>query len=536
MKIYSKLILAAVAVACGVSTGRAGEPDAKNRYDFGFIEQTNPWLTSSNGAGLRWLTISNTSKAEAYFTKSNGDFKNYSESADSYQFGLNTESYYTLGKVTLYGKIAYDNFMGQDMTGSVWIDPYDAPFNIVEFYDKDAGEKNREHYRVAAGVGYDLARALRIGARFDYGATNYTKRKDLRHTNTQLDMNLSLGLTYTFCGRFTLGADYIYARKIEELKFDTFGTTDQQYYVLIAPGAFYGNWEQYGGRGYTEASYTPPLFNEYQGAAVQLAYNSDRVDAFYEFTYKSRDGYYGFRHNNYRPYFTEHESDQFRHKIYAALKGEHSVHSVTASASYEALKNYEMVYETGRDEGGNYYLDYFGRNLNADRETLTVTGRYQSAWGIEGYMPRWSVTVDGLYWQQNVTASLFPFYRDQKIRHAAVDVTLHRTFFAGSNLFGVSLKGGYAKGGGFEYADGTYLEPSASTVVPKQTEWYMHREFEYLTASRFNGSIAARYTRMLGKGVNAYIDLKYNLTTARKITYLDGKNFNVFQLTVGCSF
>ena len=536
MKPTSKLIISVVVAACGISTSLAEEPVAKNLCDFEFIEQTNPWLTCNNGAGLRWLTVPSTSQVKAFFNKSDGDFKNYYESNDSYAFGLNAESYFTLKRTTFYGKVAYENFMGRNMTGSAWIDPYDAPFNILEYYDENPGKKNRENYLIAAGVGYDLLSSLRIGARFDYMATNYAKRKDLRHTNTQLDMNLTAGLTYTLADKFTVGANYIYARKIEEILFETFGTTDKVYYVHIAPGAFYGNWELFGGSGYTAGSNPAPLFNEYQGVSAQLAFNSRNVDLFYEFTYKSREGYYGFKHDNYDPQLTEHEADIFEQKVYAAIKGDRAVHSLSVNIAYQELDNYELAYESGRDEGGTYYINYFGRNQNNNRQTLSVDGEYQSAWGIEGLTPRWILSLDGLYWQQNLIASIFPFYRDQKIWQAAANIGLQRNFFVGRNLIGVTLKGGYAKGGGFEKKDGTYVTPSASTALPRESEWYLHREFEYLTAKRFNGCVAARYTRMFNKGINAFIDARYNFTSASDIVYLDGKGFNVFQVTLGCTF
>ncbi len=536
MKPTSKIIISVVVAACGISTSLAEEPIAKNLYDFDFIEQINPWLTSNNGAGLRWLTVPSTSQVKAFFNKSNGDFKNYYESDDSYAFGLNAESYYTLKRTTFYGKVAYENFMGKNMTGSAWIDPYDAPFNILEFYNDSPGKKNRESYLIAAGVGYDLLSNLRIGARFDYKAVNYTKRKDLRHTNTLLDMNLTAGLTYTLADKFTVGANYIYARKIEEIGFEVFGTTDKMYYVHIAPGAFYGNWELFGGSGYTAGTDPAPQFNEYQGVSAQLAFNSEEVDLFYEFTYKNREGHYGFKHAVYYPQLTEHEGNIFGHKVYAALKRERAVHSITAEVAYQELDNYELAYESGRDDRGAYYINYFGRNQNNNRQALSIDGEYQSAWGIEGLTPRWILTLDGHYWQQNIIASIYPFFREQKIKQTVANIGVQRNFFIGRNLIGVTLKGGYGKGGGFAKKDGTYTTPSASTALPRESEWYLNQEFEYLTADRFNGCIAARYTRMFHKSINAFIDLRYNFTSAKDIVYLDGRGFNVFQLTLGCTF
>lgn len=522
----------------GAASAAAAEPVDKNTYDFGFIESTSPWLTSSNGAGLRWLRVPSVSQAGAYFTKQFGDFRNYYESDNSYQFGISTESYLTIKKISLYGCLGYDNFMGRNMTGSIWVDPYDAPFDMVEYTDANAGEKNREDYKVAAGVGYDLAKNLRIGARADYTATNYAKRKDLRHANTKLDMELSLGLTYTFADYCTVGANYLYARNIEELEFEIDGVKDKQYDMLITPGGFIGKRETFSeiNGGYTHASAPQPLFNRYQGAAVQLGFDNGRVEMFYEFVYKSREGYYGLKHNTYYPYYTEHEADIFRHTIYGAYKTAAALHTAKLVLEYDKLENYELAYETGRDEGGVYYVNYFGRNLNADRETIDISGQYRSAWDLHGYMPRWSVSLDGRYRQRNLTASVFPFYRNSKIRYAALSATLQRAFFVGKNVVDLKVKGGYARGGGFKAFDNVYTEPSPATAKPAEVSAYLDREFEYFRAPRFEGAFGARYTRMFAKGVNAYIDLKYDFTAASDIVYLDGSKHHIFRITLGCTF
>lgn len=538
MKISARYIAAAVLTLCSLSEGRGQNPVAsKNSTDFRTVEAHQAWLTSRNAAGLRFFDMENFSQAEAYFQKDNGGFRNYFQSDDSYSFGVATESYFTLGRATLYGHISYNNTMGRNMTGSMWIDPYDAPFNIVEFYDSDAGNKNREDYRIAAGAGFDLTKRLRIGARFNYTATNYTKRKDLRHATKQLDMEVMPGLSYTFGQHFTVGANYIYARKIEEVLFKAYGTKDKQYYVLITPGAFYGSWELHGNSGgYTDESNTQPLFNTYQGAALQLAWNSQRADIHLESAWKSRKGYYGQKHSSYSPYYTEHEASILENRLCAAYKADNARFSLTVEADYESLDNYEMVYQRDRDEAGVYHVNYLGRNLSTERENLDVSASLRSEWSFNGSLSRWSAGIDAQMTQHNLTASVYPFYRKQNISTVSVGASLQRNFFTGRNIIGAELNAGFGSGSGFAAKDGLYTTPSASTAEPRETSWYLDREFEYLTTPRIAAAIGAGYTRQLKKGINICIKARYDLTYALQTTVLDNNRFGVLRITAGCTF
>lgn len=536
MKRYIKIAVPALFALCSVIMSKAAEPTPKNYYDFDFIEHSNAWLTCNNAAALRLLPVKNISKATAYGTKSDGDFKNYSESDDSYQFGLNTASYYTLGKITLYGKIGYDFFSGLRMSGSVFTNPYEMPFDFVEYNENNAGKKNKETYTVDAGIGYELSRHWTVGARFNYSATNYAKRRDLRHTNTRLDWDLNFGIMYSLNKCFGVGANYIYARKVEDIKFEEIGTNEQKLFMLVSSGAFYGRWEQFSSSGFISTT-TQPVFNKYHGASAQIFITKPNLKAFYEFTYKSREGYFGLKHSGYDPMYSEHDGDIFEHKIFGAILGDHSQHSATIDLQYEKLKNYETVYQQYKDESGLWVINYFGRNLTSQRENLYLTGEYRADLGIKEYMPKWSIIADGAYMQRNVTASVYPFYRDQKLKQLSANIAVNRTFFSGRNLFGVLLKGGYAKGGGIKARDGYYAEPSSATAKPQELTDLLNSEFEYISAPRINGSVGARYTRLFSKGVNGYIDLRYNFTSATKdLTYLNGKKFQALNLTIGCTF
>ena len=78
------------------------ERKEKPLYDFDYIARSDGWLASYNAAGLHGaVPVLGVSYAEAYFGKQNGRFINYWESDDSYDFGLKTESFRRLAKVSI---------------------------------------------------------------------------------------------------------------------------------------------------------------------------------------------------------------------------------------------------------------------------------------------------------------------------------------------------------------------------------------------------------------------------------------------------
>ena len=65
------------------------------------------------------------------------------------------------------------------MGGSAFIDPYEQPFDIVEYTDTTRGVKNLETYRLAGAISTDLTHRVTLSAKVDYHAANYAKQKNL---------------------------------------------------------------------------------------------------------------------------------------------------------------------------------------------------------------------------------------------------------------------------------------------------------------------------------------------------------------------
>lgn len=514
----------------------SAQPTEQNFYDFDLIKRSNGWLTSNNASHLNLLPVSKTSVVQAAFTKDNGEFKNYHQSNNSYNAGAHTESFSRIGKrVAVYGKLLYDNFRGENMGGSVLIDPYFSSFNIVEMTDTTSGRKSQERYNLVGGIGVELTSKLHLGAKIDYSAVNYAKAKDLRHTNFMLDMTVSAGLSYKLSDAFTVGANYLYHRNVESLYFKIYGTTDKMYHSLIDFGAFYGQREQSGEKGYAQLTDRKPLVSVLNGASLQLdfAFTPD-IRFFNEFSYRNRSGYYGAKARNSITYL-EDSGMELDYSGHFSINKKSQIHIVKLAASYKLLANNENIFQE-KYQSGKTTIEYFGQNKVLDRMTLTGNLEYSANLGVNSYRPTWTITAGADAFYRDITASIYPFYRKQDILSWNGYLRGGYNIINEKGIIGFRLGAGYGSGAGSMANDGTYAPPSANAKTPKTAEYALQREFEYLTANRINANLGLRYSRFFNKGITGYIDLTYNFINALGITYLKGNMHHSLNLSVGMTF
>ncbi len=510
------------------------QPTEKNLYNFDYIKYSQGWLTSYNPSGLFVLPVKSTSVVEAFFNKENGAFTNFNLSDDSYKYGAYTESYMKMNnKVTFYGFVSYDSFTGKNMGGSPFIDPSKTPFDIVEYADDKRGVKVKETYKLIGGVGYNLWKGLHIGGKIDYSVADYFKIKDLRHYNSMLDLSLAVGATYSF-KKLDIGINYYHRRNIESITFKIFGPTDMSYFSLISYGAFMGNREVFGEQGYT--SNVNPLITKHHGGSLQLNLRLKKGIIFFnEFSFRVLKGHYGKLSDNY-PIYTGHngkEIEYFGLLSIPTISG--SLHTVKLSGIYLNLLNEENIFKRVTVDGVNT-IKYFGSNEVGKKNNINASLEYNANLGLKGYTPKWLVKggVDALY--RTTTASLYPYYRKQTIYSAIGFVSLGWNKVGNKGILGLRANVGYGLGGGTKANDGTYTPPTSSQGAPRNTPFYLDREYEFYTAHRVNASVGFRYSYFVQKGFTAYVDLNYNFTNAINVTAFNGNMRHMAAITLGCSF
>jgi hypothetical protein len=500
------------------------------------LRQSEAWLGSENAAGLQALPDIRLSTVEAYLHKGNGAFVNYHESDNYTEAGARTESYYRLNpRVVFYGKVHYGNFTGRNMGGSAWIDPYAMPFDLVESVDTTRGTKNLEHYRLTGALSVKVWRGLSLGGRIDYYAANYAKRRDLRHINKRSDLVFSAGAVYVFGNAIEVGVNYFYRYNAEDIKFDTYGTTDRQYTSLVSFGGFFGRTELYSntGSGYTiDAN---PLFNEYHGAAVQASWRFTHWRLFVEAAGKLRSGEYGTR-GTANIVYSEHESDELSLAGTLSYRRKAAQHLLKAGYRQEGLENYENVYREEHTSGNRSEIVYYGKNIVRDAKQQQAQLTYTGWFGIADYRPAWRVEAGVDYTQQTQTVSQYPYYRKQRLYRYNLFLNAGRTFEWRDNDFGVALGGAYGNGGGEPKDDGLYSPPSSTQKPPKNFDGYLYHEFDYLTTPRVGGHSEVVYARRFRPGLRASVSLRYELMHALQPVNIPGNVFHFVSLSLGCTF
>lgn len=494
-------------------------------------------LASENPAYLQYVPVSQLSMAEVYFSKNNGEFINYHESPDSYEVGVQTESFFRLNpKVVLHGKIHYANFNGKQMGGSVFIDPYIRSFDIQETTDATRGNKNREDYFLTGAASFRVSNRLSLGGRIDYRAANYAKFKDLRHVNKLFDFTGIIGAMYAFGDSFEWGINYFYRRDVEDVEFKMHGTTDERYISFIDLGAFYGSHEEFGSDGYTDPDYSSPAVGEWHGVSLQFTYKNNENRVFFnELSYRVQNGYYGKRSPS-TPVFLEHRAPVIAYNGSFSFHQKNNRHVFSAGIEREKLTNHENIYRKENYEGGRREIVYLGQNPILSQSILKSSLAYTADLNVVDFCPRWIFKAEANYFSRQQKVSIYPYYRAYDIQVFDIMASAARNIEHGQNRYGLFAGVQHVFGGNFHKEDGVYATPSDTQRPPKDNDTFLSRELEYLTAARLEGNAGVSLTRAFSKNLTGYIRVDYSITNASAVKHLGGSTRHLVTCTAGCTF
>lgn len=536
----SRKIIYILAIMGGVfnSALMAQTPTKLDWSQFDDTKIVSGWLQSENAAGLTRCETQRISNIAIYGSIDRGDLKNYYSSDKEYCFGLKAASYYRVSKRTvLYGEVGYHNLTRLGATGSYFIDPLQTPFDLMEFTEEHAGRKKLEQFHVLGSVGAELTDWLSVGATFDYNTANYAKRKDLRHTNSLMDMTFSPALRFRVSENLSFGLNYTYRRRNESLLLSLYGKTDQNYYSLLSYGAFFGKREFFGDQGYTSKSESKPLFDKYHGGGIQASWRiSPRVEWFNEVSYRIRDGYYGDPSPSTIVY-AEHDGSEFAYKTLLTNNGDRNIHIWRIEFVRREVNNFENVYRYQSEETGKNYIEYLDKIEVGKRTERQINFGYVGQIALRDGIPVWRVAIDGSFDSREIKASNYPDYRKQNIAWWHIDLSGERNLLYNKNCFTIGLRGGYAFGTGDSWQDGKYESSNESETLTRTNNDLLMQEYEFLTAPQLNITPKIRYTRQLGqKNIRGYIELDYAWSMAFSAESLGDAMRHVVRLSVGCNF
>mgnify|MGYP003575583588 CR=1 FL=1 len=512
----------------------AQQTDSLSIADIDYVLRSEGWLSSRNPTGLKDLRVTSVAAAETFFRKSNGGFHNYHQSDNSYSYGLDVQSFHRLDEnLVLSGSFLYDAFTGKHMTGSAFIDPYKNPFNIVEMVESMEGNKELETYHLTGAISGQLNSRLAIGAGIDYQSANYAKMRDLRHVNKLLDMCLSAGGAYQLFRKAGIGVNYAYQRRVESVRFNFFGNTNEQFSSLIDFGAFFGRKERFGNEGYTDE--TKPLTNIGHAVSLQLNFNfTERSKLFNEFSLTRMKGGFG-EDGTDSKLLTEHKVSEYSYRGIVSLAGERKLQLLRLDITYSTGINYENELVRQTEPGGVSKAIFIGKKEVLDKVMFEGKLGYSLFKEIDHNNPGWKLDLDAGYVRRLQTTTLYPFYRDQTLNRYYVQGRAGRCIDAEKRRYNVAIGLAYSAGSGDVKYDGLHTTPSPSQAPAQTMDLYLTQEWEFFTKPAASADLSVKVSQQIKHNLYPYLLVSYSYTRAFDTQFL-GDHFNTISARIGCNF
>lgn len=514
---------------------------AQSWLDYDQVLSPLSWLRTSNAAALTTYHPTDSSQrllaeGQVGITTGQGHLTAPNQSPHSWQALAHVRSIYRMSKrVVARGAMVYNNGWGSQAGGSIWVQPDEMPFDITETADSTRGNIGLERYKLQGEVGVTTWRGLSMGASIGYETATYAKKKDPRHTNQHMRLDASAGTTWQTRG-LTLGANYLLRRTTEGVQFRNYGRTDQVYHYLIDQGAAFGRNEQSGGRGYVGTDYERPYLDMRHGIALQAGYAHGPWSAVVEWQWLHRHGHYGLE-SPARLDFNRHNGNEWHLCSWWQHASASSIHRVTASWSHQQISDFERTYRI-ISEDGITDTEYYDDRLLGEREQDDLALTYDLQWGIHRQLATWQAQATVGHQRRDLTASLYPYYRQQQTHSTHITLTGERNWLRDNDhTWSVRLQAGWATGGGTAAKDGTYTTPSDGSTAPAEHLLLMMRQYEWLTATRLQGCVGLRWSMPLANHrLRTYVDVQYGYAHAFDTHYLDNAHRHTATLAIGCHF
>ena len=464
--------------------------------DYRYVQQSSPWFTQRNAGALALYNSRNIAEADLSLSHASGSLTGFSGSPSLTTLQVAIESFYRISpRAVVFGSIGYNNLSGDDMTGSVFLQDR-LPFDIVEDSLTNKGHKHCDSYHLTGGFSYSLSPALALGLKADYTAANYAKYKDLRHKNKLMNLDVTVGLMSTLnchLSTINLGLDYTYHRRTESLEFATYGKSDKVYKSLIDYGAMMGIIEQFGNEGYTDKTNEMPLFEDGHSGGLQVSFSRGAFTIFNALTFSHHTGYYG-RKSQYTITYTDHDRDIFTEHVRLSYDISTSRYGLDIRYQNEKVKNRNNTYRGLVNENGATHYEYYDAVESGDKGWRNLDIDYTMHLGVRHELPTWTITA-GYHWQQrDITAYLYPYYRQQQLRTNEWTASIVRNIILRKGVWNISLHGGYQKGTGDVYRDGTFVTPSDKQPQPATMSAFLYQDYQYLTAPQYQFGLQVKYT------------------------------------------
>ncbi|MGM9768275.1 MAG: DUF6850 family outer membrane beta-barrel protein [Candidatus Cryptobacteroides sp.] len=473
----------------------------------------NLWNAGRNVNGVRTDSVT-VSYAEISGGYESGKYRNVNEAASLWNAGVEAATITHLDKFSMTGSFSFVHSDAKDICGSMMSRPGYYPVDILEF---TPGRKTRQVYSIAGGITADIAENWRIGGTIDIENENYTKRKDLRHSNYRLDMTFVPSLMW-HRGDIAVGASYIFARTSEIVKAEELGITSGSYYAFLDKGLRYGVMDVWDNAGLhiSETGVAGfPVAENSNGAALQFQWR----DLYLEAEYGHRNGKIGEK----QKVWFNFAGDDFSARIAYKLQLQGLTHYFTGTYAFRSTGNMENILEDVTENGVTLIRNY-GEN------TVLLSNSHDAGlnWvARDGRMLSFGAGID---WKGDRAAAsvLYPFVSTQKKDRLDVGVWFwlpYRRFSMGCS---VDFRFGWMSD-----ATRTVSGNVSPSSVPTRLVEYYNIEREYFTTPSAMAGLSFRYTFRR----NIYIEARFRSCKPLKEVYRNNGECRFFAgLAIGYDF
>lgn len=471
------------------------------------VVRANVWNLGENVNGIRQDTVT-VSVAELGGGYEAGGFRQPWEAEQLWNAGASAATVTHLDRFSMRGSFGFEQKNGYGMCGSMFIYPGFYPVDLIEF---TPGRKILQTYGFDGGVSVDIVEGWRLGADIDFESSNYSKRKDLRHSNYRLDMEVAPSLMY-HSGDWAFGVTYILGKNSETVEAEQIGVGESSYFAFLDKGLMYGAYEMWEGSGVHLAESGIkgfPVKEISHGVSVQVAWKGWYADAGFRTAYgtigEKQSVWFNFPSRSY----DFHIAKNF------------GTHLFAVEVEGSRLNNRENVLDKVTENGITTTV-HLASNTIFSSSSFVVRPEY-------GYMTDlWDVRAGVEYSNIKEYSSLmYPVVNEEDIVAGRVWASVERKL--GIVDLGLSV----------EYSDADIKEGEYSvdeSVVPEdmvfRLEDYHNWKHEYLSASKLGAGLFVKcniYKGIYIKAEGHYFrgfDLKYISAPGRWITALKlGYNF-----------
>ena len=466
-------------------------------YDI--IERRNSWNAGENVTGIRMDSISS-SYAELYGKNNHGDFYHSYEAEKSWNAGAIAKSITHLKGYSLTGSFSFNHTSGKDMSGSMFIQPGFYPVDILEF---TPGRKNLQRYAFMGGIASDIAPNWRLGGKIDFAASNYSKRKDLRHTNYRLDLKVAPSVMY-HSGDLAIGFSYMFSKNSESVKAEVIGTTENSYNAFLDKGLMYGAYEAWDGSGIhlSESGINGfPIKELSNGGALQLQWKRFYGDI--EYTYSS--GSAGERDAIWFKFPTHRIASHWSYHFQQGKKE----HFLRLNLQWSHLVNNENVINKETVNGiTTTYIN--GSNRIFERDAFSVHPEY------EFISPRTEVRLGThISTFKRLTTQMYPYVASEKM--LCTQTYVSSVFHIGK--FDLKAAASFAIGNSTEKSRVITTDTEPGDPPYRLTDYY-NLQNEYATAPQATLRLGLRYH--FNHGI--YAEVQGSYTRGFNLHYIDGSS------------